>query len=73
MAQASTGAGIRFRVVSLKEAMEALHQTFTYRDKLPNMASPLVRDPSSLDDLLAYNLVSGVIADDNLPWEDKPT
>ncbi|WP_425045104.1 biotin-dependent carboxyltransferase family protein [Primorskyibacter sp. S87] len=61
-AQAQPGAQIRFRFVSLPDAL-TLHEAFQ-RDlvKLPGRPEPQVRDPNDMPDLLSYQLVGGVIS-----------
>lgn len=66
IAQAPAGAPIHFRFVSRDEALSAER---LYRDTIKSLASrvrPLVRKVSEMRDLLAYNLISGVTAGEEL-------
>ena len=62
MAQAAPGARLKFRFVSLEEALIAERAAAQSRKGLPANLTRLVRDPQDMRDLLAYDLISGVIA-----------
>ncbi|MBY6090835.1 biotin-dependent carboxyltransferase family protein [Maritimibacter alkaliphilus] len=62
VAQAPLGAQLRFQRIGIDEA-DRLAATHAARLKtLRRSAKPLVRDPASIPDLLAYTLISGVTA-----------
>ncbi|WP_170371800.1 biotin-dependent carboxyltransferase family protein [Ruegeria arenilitoris] len=62
VAQAPAGADLRFRFVSLDEAVAAERAAAQARAALPRALRPLIRDPRSMSDLLSYQLISGAIA-----------
>lgn len=62
VAQAPAGAMLRFRLVSADEGLAALRRDADHRKGLAKSATPLVRDPATIRDLLAYQLISGVTA-----------
>lgn len=65
VAQAAPGAPIRFRFVTLDEALRDYRRDQAARDALPGKVRPLLRDPRDIPDLLAYQLISGVTAGDD--------
>jgi len=62
VAQAPAGAVLRFRFVTAHEGLQALRREAEHRKGLAKSATPLVRDPATIRDLLAYQLISGVTA-----------
>lgn len=71
VAQAAPGARIRFRFVALDEAVaDYRQQRATEAARLAATIRPLLRDPADIADLLAYQLVGGVTAGDDLAEED---
>lgn len=62
VAQAPPGARLGFRFLAIADAVAAEHAAKAARQALRSGASPLVRDPRGIRDLLAYNLVDGVIS-----------
>lgn len=66
LVQAQPGAVLRFAFVTLEEAdaIEAAHAARLAA--LPETLRPLTRDPRTMRDLLAYQLVSGVTCGDDL-------
>ena len=71
IAQAPAGAELRFRFVTLEEALEARRADSAAADELPRALRPLIRDPAEIDDLLAYKLIDGVTSgDEHDPPED---
>ncbi|RKF16754.1 biotin-dependent carboxyltransferase [Roseovarius spongiae] len=66
VAQAPAGARLRFRFVTLDEAVEAERKARDARAGLTRNLRPLVRDPHRMPDLLSYQLISGVTAGDDL-------
>lgn len=70
VAQAQTGAAIKFEFVDMDQAV-ALQ--LRYLKEIKSMASavtPLVRDPANIRDLLSYQLVGGVISANADPFEE---
>ncbi len=65
VAQAPAGAELRFRWVSLEEALEAERARSEELRALPSRTSPLVLDPAGAGNLLAHNLVGGVVSADD--------
>jgi allophanate hydrolase len=66
VAQAPAGAELRFRFVTLQEAVAAEHQAEAHHRGLRTARRPLLRDPHDIRDLLAYQLISGVTAGDDI-------
>src|SRR6056297_378423 len=64
--QARPGASLRFRFISLDEAVTAERRAAAHRKALRGMLAPLVRSPHDIRDLLAYQLISGITAGDDL-------
>ena len=65
VAQAPPGAALRFRFVTLEEAVLLERHA---RDRLGDLRARLtrqIRDPASIPDLLSYQLISGVTAGDD--------
>ncbi|KID12433.1 biotin-dependent carboxyltransferase family protein [Ponticoccus alexandrii] len=65
-AQAGPGARLRFRFVSRPEALEAEARLRRHLAALPGLATPLVRHPRDVPDLLTHTLISGVTAGEEL-------
>ncbi|GGH31422.1 allophanate hydrolase [Cribrihabitans marinus] len=65
VAQAQAGATLRFRFVTLDEAVGIERQEQSHRAGLRKDLQPLIRDPRRIPDLLSYQLVSGVTAGDD--------
>jgi allophanate hydrolase subunit 2 len=61
VAQAGPGATLRFRFVTLEDAIAARRKALTARRDLRRALRPLVRDPHDIRDLLGYQLISGAI------------
>ena len=68
--QATPGSLIRFRAVTLEEALAAHVTVQEHARRQRARAQPLVRDPRDMADLLAYSLISGVTAGQELTGED---
>ena len=66
VAQARPGDTLRCTFVTLEEAVEIEKRAASHRKTLGNHLRPLVRDPRNMHDLLAYQLISGVTAGDDL-------
>ncbi|MEM9394659.1 MAG: biotin-dependent carboxyltransferase family protein [Pseudomonadota bacterium] len=62
VAQAPTAAPLRFKFVPLEQAVEIEARAGAARRALPDALAPLVRDPRKMSDLLAYQLISGVVS-----------
>ena len=71
VAQAQSRASFRFRWVSLAEALDAEARFAAELKELGRSCRPLVRDPADITDLLAYQLVGGVISADADPFEKE--
>ncbi len=66
VAQAQAGARLKFRFVTLEDAVKAELLEQVRRRGLRRALRPLVRDPRSMADLLSYQLISGATAGDDL-------
>lgn len=64
VAQAGSKDTLRFRFVTLEEAVEIERRAATARKGLRKSVQPLIRDPRTIPDLLSYQLISGVTAGD---------
>jgi allophanate hydrolase len=62
VAQAAPGSPIRFRFVTLDEALSARTAFSKQLKSLPSRVEPRVRHPGDIPDLLSYQLVSGAIS-----------
>ncbi|WOI57408.1 biotin-dependent carboxyltransferase family protein [Palleronia sp. LCG004] len=69
-AQAGPGATLDFRFVSREEAMESHMSEADILSALEGATRPLLRDPREMQDLLSYQLISGVTAGDFVEGED---
>lgn len=65
LAQISTGGRFRFVLVGRPEAVEVLRKFRKKMNGLREQVKPMTRDPRDMADLLAYNLVDGVITGEN--------
>lgn len=68
--QARPGAVLRFCFVTLEEAVAVEKREQGRKRKLRSTLRPLVRDPSSISDLLSYQLVSGATVGDDSESND---
>ncbi|MAB08420.1 MAG: urea amidolyase [Rhodobacteraceae bacterium] len=66
VAQAAPGAVLRPRRVSFEEAQAAHRSEALQLRDIAGDCAPLIRDPATIRDLLAYQLVSGVTRGDDL-------
>jgi allophanate hydrolase len=66
VAQAPAGSILRFRFVSIEDAVEIERRGKARRTRLRNEVRPLIRAPETIADLLSYQLVSGVTAGDDM-------
>jgi allophanate hydrolase len=71
VAQARPGAELRFRFVTLEEAVAIERREAETRRTLRSRITPLIRHPGDIPDLLAYQLVGGVTAGDDLEGEHE--
>jgi len=62
VAQASLGGRMRFRFVSLEDALAIEEKKRLEIESLRGKVKPRVRNPSDIKDLLGYQLISGVVA-----------
>lgn len=62
VAQAGPGARLRFRFVTVDEALAALGRHRDMLSALPRAPRPAVRDPRDMPDLLSYGLIDGMIS-----------
>lgn len=62
LVQIPSHARFRFRLATEAEALDALRRQRRAVAELPRLVAPLVRDPRDMGDLLAFNLVDGVIS-----------
>ncbi len=69
--QASSEAVLRFKFISLREALKAEKQEAKRRRAFNENISPLIRQPHSVANLLAYQLISGATAGDDLERDDR--
>ena len=60
--QAGPGVTLRFEVIDLPDAIEVHRRHIATLAKLPATIRPLLRDPAQMQDLLSYQLISGVIS-----------
>lgn len=62
VAQAAPGTALSFRFVTLAEALQARAAAAQHRKGLAGAVTPRLRDPHDIPDLLAYQLVGGVVS-----------
>lgn len=70
VAQAPAGAGLRFQFVTLEDGAAIQARSDAELRKLTNRVTPLVRDPASMQDLLSYQLVGGMISATDTPLDE---
>ncbi|SDG81570.1 biotin-dependent carboxyltransferase family protein [Sulfitobacter delicatus] len=73
VAQAQPGAALRFEFIDLDEALAAETRHRDALAALPKQRQPLLRDPARIRDLLAYQLISGVVSATADPFEEDKT
>ncbi len=69
VAQAPAGATLRFSFVSLGDAAAIQARANAELLKLGHSAKPLIRDPHTMQDLLSYQLVGGMVSAHQSPFE----
>lgn len=62
VAQAPTGAPLRFASIPLEEAIKIEARARAEIKALPSRVRPLIRDPHDITDLLSYQLISGAVS-----------
>ena len=73
VAQTRPGEYLRFTFVTLDEAVTVQRRARDVRKSLRTSLTPLIRDPSTIPDLLSYQLVSGATAGDDIEqWSLTP-
>lgn len=70
VAQAAAGAVLRFQYVSLEDGAAIQARANTEQASLGRAVKPLIRDPHTMQDLLSYQLVSGVVSATASPFEE---
>jgi len=70
VAQAPAGAEIRFTFLTLEEGAAQQARATSELRKLPHSVTPLVRDPATMQDLLSYQLVGGMISATHTPLDE---
>jgi allophanate hydrolase len=73
VAQAQPGAALQFEFIDLDEALAAETRHRADLAALPKLRQPLLRDPARIRDLLAYQLISGVVSATADPFEEDKT
>lgn len=71
VAQAQTGAAIRFEFVEMDQAVALQLRYLKDLKALGASVTPLVRDPADIRDLLSYQLVGGVVSADADPFNEE--
>jgi allophanate hydrolase len=67
LAQAAPGVALRFRFVALGEALAACRSEAAVLRDLRRRLRPVVRAAEDIPDLLGYQLISGVVAGEDMP------
>jgi allophanate hydrolase len=71
IAQMQAGAALQFEFVDLDTAIDLQTRHLNALTVLPGRVTPLLRDPASIRDLLAYQLVGGVVSATADPFEKE--
>nr|WP_299701404.1 biotin-dependent carboxyltransferase family protein [uncultured Tateyamaria sp.] len=69
VAQAPAGAALQFQFVSLEDGAAIEARARATWAALPKAVTPLVRDPATLQDLLSYQLIGGVVSATDAPLD----
>lgn len=69
VAQAPAGASLRFQFVSLEDGAAIEARARAMWKALPKNVTPLVRDPTTVQDLLSYQLIGGVVSATDTPLD----
>ncbi|MFK7836822.1 MAG: biotin-dependent carboxyltransferase family protein [Sulfitobacter sp.] len=72
VAQAQTGAPLRFEFVEIDVAAALYQRHLAELKTLQSRVTPLVRDPATIRDLLGYQLISGAVSARANPFEKEP-
>lgn len=70
MAQTQPGTAVHFTYVEMDEAVALQQRHQQYLTTLRSRVTPLIRDPATIRDLLAYQMVSGAISATANPFEE---
>ncbi|MEX0311300.1 MAG: biotin-dependent carboxyltransferase family protein, partial [Tateyamaria sp.] len=70
VAQAPAGAQIQFKFLSLEEGAAIEAKARVAWVALPKAVEPLVRDPATMQDLLSYEMVGGVVSALHTPLDE---
>lgn len=70
VAQAPAGAALRFHFVDLAEGADIQARAVADLAKLGQTVTPLIRDPHTMQDLLSYQLIGGVMSATHSPLEE---
>ncbi|WP_299293918.1 urea amidolyase [uncultured Tateyamaria sp.] len=70
IAQAPAGAEIRFTFLTLEEGAAQQARATAEERKLSQQVAPLVRDPATMQDLLSYQLIGGVVSAADAPLDE---
>lgn len=70
VAQAPAGATIQFQFVTLEDGAALQARANAEWRKLPGAVTPLVRDPASMQDLLSYQLIGGMVSANYSPLDE---
>lgn len=73
VAQAQPSAALQFEFIDLDEALAAETRHRDTLAALPKQRQPLLRDPARIRDLLAFQLISGVVSATADPFEEDKT
>ena len=71
IAQAQTGAAIRFEFIEMDQAVALQSRYLKELKSLASSVVPLVRDPANIRDLLSYQLVGGAVSADADPFQEE--
>ena len=70
IAQAQPGTALSFEFITMEQATALQQRHATDMSGLRSRVAPLVRDPATIRDLLAYQLVSGVVSATANPFKE---
>tara|TARA_R110002072_G_scaffold57052_10_gene147051 strand:- start:768 stop:1796 length:1029 start_codon:yes stop_codon:yes gene_type:complete len=71
IAQAQTGAAIRFEFIEMDQAVALQLRYLKDLKTLASSVTPLVRDPANIRDLLSYQLIGGVVSAGANPFKEE--
>jgi biotin-dependent carboxylase-like uncharacterized protein len=70
VSQAAVGSKFTFELLTFDEGAAVQIRANAVLDKLPKMVKPLLRDVSTIQDLLSYQLISGVVSATASPLDE---